>query len=251
MRMRFLASSFALSFGISQDICGSTRAQHIVDVDAEEAAYEASKSPDTLIWIRALSPNQYKQLDAEYPGRVSGVMQYPALDKQVELLQYIRPKIKAVLIPIPQGVECDLCPQIEELLMKTGIQPIPVVIEQDVNSLRQVARRINEAQALLMLPVATIYGPQQMRYWVALTARHNVPMVGAWTEGQINAGASAGWIVTEEAKEDCRRAYVDHVQKNGVWMKTPCYPKVTYIENRHLLDLIGVTIQSHTHEETK
>lgn len=243
LRVAMLASVISLTMGATLEGDGAdTTGPRVIEAHTHEEMAQGLMVPGTKVWLPDVGLAEYKRLEKDFPGRVSGALRYPALERQIDVIKSIRPAVRTVLIPFPRDTECLLYDQAVALIAKAGLQVIRVDIEQDVTSLRQVARRIAEAQVLLMLPIPTIFEPHQMRYWVALTARHNVAMIGAWREDQVVAGAAAGWVASDAARASCQITYRAYLDRYGKWPERPCRPEVTYMENPHVLQHIGITM---------
>lgn len=240
-RLRRLALASVVCLTLGTTLEGDGANMQVVEVHAQEELTQWLMIPEAKLWLPDIGLADYQRLEKEFPGRVSGALRYPVLERQIDLIKSIHPAVRVVLIPFTKDEEISLYERAEIMLEKAGLQVIRVDIEQDVSALRQVARRIAEAQALLMLPIS-IFESHQMRYWVALTARYNAPMIGAWREDQVVAGAAAGWVSTDAARESCKTTFRAYLDRHGRWPEHPCRPGVTYMENPRVLQHIGITI---------
>lgn len=159
------------------------------------------------------------------------------------LIRRMDPRPQRALIPVVKGCAMEMKrSSIMTQAQKAGIEIEVISMEPAASSLRHVADRLSDFDVLIMTPSYELFGPEQMPYWVRLTARHGIPMVGAWADFQIKAGASVGFIRDAgNIQVELERQVRDYLA--GRTVNPNCLTTATIKVNKSVLEHIEVMFQ--------
>lgn len=220
---------------------GEGKNEPIVVHDLNEAN-QAIDAGHTAIWVDDLCPRDYKKLSERRKSMISGFDSNTK--EQLKIVTMVEPRIKVLIVPVPVANKCRYIDEINAFAHRNEIKALVVEVNENASSLREVARHIDQADALFMVNSEKLYGTEQMRYWYALTSKYRIPMLGAWNAEQLRQGASAGVIENEDLNEECKKAQFEAQKNKGRWLNAPCAIKGELRFNPRIMSNLGMTLET-------
>lgn len=185
--------------GVGESLTSRCVLTRLIIVRGEVAARAALQAcPQGRIWVLGVSGLVLEALRAENGGRISGIAADPPLERQVAILDALRPRPRQVAVPYSAAAAA-LARQAAHLLSARGFQPLLLPSDPQVQPLRPLREVLAEVQAVLVLPDPSLYHESLIKHWLLMTTRERVPMIGGLGGQDVRRGIAAAAVQVEEA----------------------------------------------------
>jgi hypothetical protein len=212
--------------------------------DAEEARRILNEGFAGFIWVREFCTFEFDHLSRVSNGKVSGMLIDGYLDKQIALSTKINPKPSTILV-VSDGTEKgdQKAGFIKKAFDKVGIRSFIAPTDPMPYFLVTINARLNEAQAVMMTPIQSIFKSDQMKLWLLMSIHQQIPLIGAWRDYQIQYGALSGYVYGEEEVDRVQSLALGDLKKNSAWPDTAYKPKVHLATNDKIAKYYAITVE--------
>jgi hypothetical protein len=171
----------------------------LVVAQGDEATRAALRGcPQARVWALGLTALGLESLREDVPHRLSGVVTDLPPERQVDLLELLRPRPRRVALPYSPAAET-LARAAAKVLEARGFQPVLLPSRPDAQPLRPLHEVLGEVQAVLALPDPALYHEGLLKHWLLMTAREGVPMVGGLGAQDVRRGVVVAAVQEEQA----------------------------------------------------
>lgn len=197
-----------------------------------------------FIWVRELCTYEFNKLNELSDGRINGMLIDGHLDKQISIASKIKPRPSRILVVSNGTKEGDVrANSIRKKLDKMGFNSFVAATDPPPYTLASINDRLTEAQAIMMTPIKSVFTRQSMRFWLLMSIKQRTPIIGAWRDYQITAGALAGYVYGDDEIDRVQNLALQDLEVNRRWPKTGYKPEVRFQKNTGIAKYYSIQIE--------
>jgi hypothetical protein len=212
--------------------------------DAQDARQILESGFVGFIWVREFCTYEFNKLNEVSDGRINGMLIDGHLDKQISIASKIKPRPSKILVVSNGTKKGDVkANSIRKKLDDMGFNSFVTAADPPPYTLVTINDRLTEAQAILMTPIQSLFSSDKMRLWLLMSIKQRTPMIGAWRDYQITAGALAGYVYGEDEVERVQLLALQDLEVNRRWPKTGYKPEVRLQKNTGIAKYYSIQIE--------